>query len=82
MGRLNLVKIRFSQNAFFIFFFTGRVNIVIKYINNFSWNFYFQCLMQDDLITEHSIEFTHIIIPLHHFGTVLPHCQCRTVYCL
>ena len=30
--RLNLVKIRFSQNAFFIFFFTGSAFIVVKYI--------------------------------------------------
>ena len=29
--RLNLVKIRFSQNAFFIFFFTGGAFIVVKY---------------------------------------------------
>ena len=30
--RLNLAKIWFSQNAFFIFFFTGRVSIMVKYI--------------------------------------------------
>ena len=29
--RLNLVKIRFSQNAFFIFLFTGGAFIVVKY---------------------------------------------------
>ena len=32
MLRLNLVKIWFSENAFFIFFFTGRAFIIVNYI--------------------------------------------------
>ena len=32
IGRLNLVKIRFSENAFFIFFFTGGAFIIVNHI--------------------------------------------------
>ena len=32
ISRLNLVKLWFSENAFFIFFFTGRAFIIVNYI--------------------------------------------------